>query len=64
MIRDVHAGVNTSSHNYVLLGLALFQFPLMYILGIRSVVVVAAAKQATKAAGAAGMAAAKTAIKT
>ncbi len=54
------AGVNTSSHNYVLLGLALFQFPLMYFLGIRPAVVVAVAKEATKAAG---KAAARTVLK-
>mmetsp|Transcript_16093 Transcript_16093/g.48203 ORF Transcript_16093/g.48203 Transcript_16093/m.48203 type:complete len:358 (-) Transcript_16093:1579-2652(-) len=54
--------VNTSTHNYVLLGLALFQFLLTYVLGIRPAVVVAAARQAGKAA-AAGAAAARTVVK-
>lgn len=35
------AGVDSSLHNYVLLGLALFQFPFMYYLGIRPSAVVA-----------------------
>lgn len=52
--------VNTSSHNYLLLAVALFQFPLMYFLGIRPAAVVVAIK---KTASAAGKAAAKSALK-
>jgi hypothetical protein len=40
----VLAGVDSSMHNYVLLGLALFQFPFMYYLGIRPAAVAAALK--------------------
>ncbi len=38
------AGVDSSLHNYVLLGLALFQFPFMYYLGIRPPIVAAGLK--------------------
>ena len=32
------AGLDSTAHNYVLLGLALLQFPLTYYLGIRPMV--------------------------
>lgn len=51
--------VSTSSHNYLLLGVALFQFPLMYLLGIRPAAVVVAVKQAASAAGKAAVKSAK-----
>lgn len=57
------AGIDSSRHNYLLLGLAIFQFPLNAWLARLPPVPPAAAKAAGAAAGAAAAAAGKAAAK-